>query len=141
MVQKINWDDSLLLNVPEIDAQHKQLLQIANKLYDIATGTPEVYTAKMPEIIKELTDYTKYHFSFEEENYMHKYGYTNLPFHKMQHANFVQEIKLQSEKLRNADQHDGLQLYEYLAKWVVNHIAKSDPAWAYIVRPKLNENK
>jgi len=37
-IAKIEWNDSYLLGVPEIDQQHKQLIAIANELYDVATG-------------------------------------------------------------------------------------------------------
>ena len=32
MVEKIEWSDSYLLGIPEIDNQHKKLIQIANEL-------------------------------------------------------------------------------------------------------------
>ncbi len=137
MIQRVDWDDKLLLQVPEIDEQHKKLIQIANKLYTAAAGTPQEYKLQMRTIIKELIDYTVYHFTFEE-NYMKKYGYAGLAIHKMQHDNFVDQIRKETEKLSDSDPQDGLKLYDYLAKWVVNHIAKADPAWARIVRPQLN---
>ncbi len=65
-IAKIEWNDSYLLGVPEIDQQHKQLIAIANELYDVATGDESVYETKMPVILKKLTDYTVYHFSMEE---------------------------------------------------------------------------
>lgn len=37
-IAKIEWNASYLLGVPEIDQQHKQLIAIANELYDVATG-------------------------------------------------------------------------------------------------------
>ncbi len=37
-ITKIEWNDSYLLSVPEIDQQHKQLIAIANELYDVAIG-------------------------------------------------------------------------------------------------------
>lgn len=33
MLEKIEWSDSYLLGIPEIDNQHKKLLKIANDLY------------------------------------------------------------------------------------------------------------
>ena len=37
-IAKIEWNDSHLLSVPEIDQQHKQRIAISNELYDVATG-------------------------------------------------------------------------------------------------------
>ena len=66
-IKKIEWNDEYLLGVPEIDKQHKKLIAIANELYDVVTGDESALKEKMPSILKELTDYTEYHFSNEEE--------------------------------------------------------------------------
>lgn len=137
MIQRIDWDDKLLLHVPEIDKQHKKLIQITNKLYTAASGTQEQYKKEMPDIIKELVDYTVYHFD-SEERFMEKYNYAGLAIHKLQHENFVEQVKREIQKLSDSDRQDGLQLYVYLEKWVVNHIEKSDFSWARVIRPALN---
>ena len=41
MTEKVDWNDSYLLGIAEIDNQHKKLLAIANELYEITTGSPE----------------------------------------------------------------------------------------------------
>ena len=68
---------------------------------------------------------------------MRKYGYPQSDFHKMQHDQFIREVNSQIKKLANPSQDDGLQLYSYLLKWIVNHIAKSDKVWADFVTSKL----
>ena len=65
-IKKIDWSDEYLLGVPEIDQQHKKLVAIANELYDVVLGSEADFKAKMPVVLKTLTDYTKYHFSTEE---------------------------------------------------------------------------
>jgi hypothetical protein len=42
-MQKIEWNDSYLLGIPEIDNQHKKLLAVANDLYDAASGSAGNY--------------------------------------------------------------------------------------------------
>jgi len=136
MVSKIEWNDSYLLEIPEIDLQHKKLLEVANKLYDTASGSEESYKLNMAKVLKSLTDYTVYHFSAEEE-FMRKYGYAGVALHKVAHDNFVSEVNHQILKLNTGTRDDGLQFYSYLANWVLNHIAKADRVWAAAVKPKL----
>ena len=133
MTEKVNWDDSYLLGILEIDNQHKKLLMIANELYEIATGSPEAYKLKMSVALKKLTDYTVYHFS-SEEDYMRKCGYAGTDMHKIAHDNFVKEVNRQIHQLSADNIEDGAHFYSYVAGWVLNHIAKADKIWAAAVK-------
>lgn len=132
----ITWSDEYLLNIEEIDLQHKKLLLIAQELYEVTQGSLENYKLSMSKIIKKLTDYTVYHFNHEEQ-FMRNYGYELADFHKSQHDNFVREITSQIEKLDDASTSDGQKFYDYLVKWILNHIARSDKTWANAIRSKL----
>lgn len=133
MTEKVNWDDSYLLGIADIDEQHKQLLAIANELYAIATGSPETYKRNMSDALKKLTDYTVYHFSNEEE-YMKKHGYIGVDAHKTAHDTFVNEVNFQIQHLSSDNVGDGARFYSYVARWVMNHIAKADKIWAAAVK-------
>ena len=52
-IKKIEWSDSYLIGVQEIDLQHKKLISIANELYDVVAGEEENYKEKMPKILKK----------------------------------------------------------------------------------------
>lgn len=132
-IKKIEWNDEYLLGVPEIDRQHKKLIAIANELYDVVTGDESALKEKMPSILKELTDYTEYHFSNEEE-LQKKIGYVGLSTHKAAHEFFIKEVGFQIQKL-SADSKGGvLGFYKYIAGWVLNHIAKADKIWANFMK-------
>ena len=60
MSEKIEWNDSYLLGIPEIDNQHKKLLELANDLHEAAAGSEENYKLNMSKVLKKLTDYTVY---------------------------------------------------------------------------------
>lgn len=136
MVQKIDWDDKYLLNIPEIDAQHKKLIAVSQDFYDVLTGDPEKYKLNMTKVLQALADYTVYHFS-SEEAFLEKFGYPALSSHKVAHDNFISEINSQIKKLENASQDAGGRFYEYVVSWIFTHIAKADQIWANFVRPKL----
>lgn len=134
-VKKIEWDDSYLLGVPEIDDQHKKLIAIANELYDVVTGDEADYKAKMPGILKKLTDYTQYHFKSEEE-LQKQIGYAGLEAHKNTHNFFIKEVEFQIKRLSAENKSTVLSFYNYIAGWVFNHIAKADKIWANFMQQK-----
>ena len=137
MSDKLEWLDSYSIKIDEIDAQHKKLLSIANELYDLACGEETNYKNGVSKALKKLTDYTEYHFSYEE-GFQKKYGYPQLDFHKMQHDQFIQQVNSQIQKLSTPNAEDGIVFYDFLVKWVLNHIAKSDKVWADFVLTKMN---
>ena len=36
MSERVEWKDSYVLGIPEIDNQHRHLIDVANELYEIA---------------------------------------------------------------------------------------------------------
>lgn len=133
-MDKIEWSDTYLLGIPEIDNQHKKLLAVANDLYDTAAGPADEYKLKMSKVLRSLTDYTVYHFS-EEEKFMAKYGYPSAAVHKTAHDSFVNEVNHQIAKLDSGSQADALAFYSFVANWVLTHIARADRIWAAFVKP------
>ncbi|MBQ9495774.1 MAG: hemerythrin family protein [Treponema sp.] len=136
-VEKIEWDDAYLLGVPEIDTQHKSLIAIANELYDIAAGISGEYEKDMAHVLKELTAYTEYHFS-EEEEFMERYGYPSCSMHKIAHEAFVSEVTHQVHKLADGNREDALLFYSFVVSWVLSHVARADKVWAHYVKPRIS---
>lgn len=135
-MEKLSWNDSYLLGIPEIDLQHKKLLSLADDMYEIVNGDEDSLKVNLSKVLKSLTDYTVYHFSNEEE-FMNKYGYPSADMHKSMHDNFIAEVTKQIKSLNTATKTEAERLYKFLASWVLNHIAKSDKVWAEYVKPNL----
>lgn len=137
-MKKIEWNDEYLIQIPEIDIQHKKLLAVSKEFYDILTGTQENYKTNMSKILVSLTDYTKYHFS-SEEDFLKKYNYPGISAHKAAHDNFIMELNAQVRRLSNSSIEEGKRFYEYIVSWILTHIAKADKIWANFIRPKLEK--
>lgn len=135
-MEKLSWNDSYLLGIPEIDLQHKKLLSLADDMYEIVNGDEDSLKVNLSKVLKSLTDYTVYHFTSEEE-FMRKYGYPSADMHKSMHDNFIAEVTKQIKSLNTATKAEAERLYKFLASWVLNHIAKSDKVWAEYVKPNL----
>ena len=67
MAVKFEWNEVYELGISEIDLQHKKLIDISNDLFDVVTKGDENFKISMSKILKNLTDYTVYHFTSEEQ--------------------------------------------------------------------------
>lgn len=135
-MDRIEWNDSYLLGIPEIDNQHKKLLKIANNLYESFEDETHSYKLTMSKVLKELTDYTEYHFSFEEK-FMRKYNYAGADTHKAAHDGFIAAVNSQIRNLSAENRTAALAFYKYIVNWILVHIAKADRIWADYVKPQL----
>ena len=136
MAQKVEWSDSYLLGISEIDDQHKKLIAIANEFYNVVVSSADVYKAKMPAILAKLKDYTIYHFSHEEQ-FMQKFGYIGSAAQKTAHDGFIKEVEYHAGKISIEDSSSAAKFYDFIVVWILNHIAKADKVWAKFVKPQL----
>lgn len=127
MLTVITWKNEYILGHAEIDYQHQRLFEIAAQIYALLRN--DVMLDKydrIAELVTELTEYTEYHFKFEE-NYMKGSGYKNLLSHKVEHDDFV--AKICGVDLCSIDQdHDTFlfELLDFVLGWIRNHILDSD---------------
>ena len=58
------WDDNFDTGLPSIDAQHRKLVELLNKLASHVAFRSD--PAQLGAVFDELSDYTVYHFETEE---------------------------------------------------------------------------
>ncbi len=118
------WDDQYSVGVSSMDNQHKKLFGIMNKLHDaMKEGKGEQATAT---IIKELLDYTVYHFG-EEERIMESVNYAGLPAQQRAHKTFIAKME---EYKKEADKGNAIFVCTKVSRtgveWLREHILKLD---------------
>lgn len=121
------WKEEFAIGVELIDKQHQRLFEIGNKIYDLLENYfYEDKYDRIMEIIKELRDYTKYHFSAEEE-YMLQTKYPRYFSQKVEHDDFISKIEeLELSDLDdNQDEHIR-ELLTFIFSWVLEHILQRD---------------
>lgn len=124
----IKWEAQYELGIKSIDEQHMRLVELTSELSDLLTNAvdgEDIYD-EMVRIITELTDYTVYHFKYEE-SLMEKVGFESIEPHKGEHNKLIQEI--QSLDLRAVDEDQvayGKKILKFLITWVFKHISGSD---------------
>jgi hemerythrin len=118
----IDWTPALSVDISSVDAQHKKLLGYMNDLYDALNQRKELEI--LSRIFRELENYTKTHFVFEEE-YFKKFNYKGAEAHILQHQMFINKIASMEKPMTEglADVED---LLDYLVNWLTHHIKVTD---------------
>ncbi len=127
------WDENFNTGLPEIDDQHRRLVQILNRLAShIALGAN---ADQLSQVFGELTDYTLYHFTTEEaiwREYLE--NDSSETEHRRLHGAFVEEI----DELKARMNHQPLssvadETLGFLARWLASHILEADRYLAHMV--------
>jgi hemerythrin len=123
----IKWQDEYYIGIEAIDEQHKELFEIANRIYELLKN--ELLTDKynkIIEIIEELKDYTVYHFAAEEE-YMKSIGYKKFLSQKVAHSDFLEKMEdIDLEKIDESHNEYLIGILDFVCDWLVEHIIKED---------------
>ena len=122
------WDDAYSVGMAEIDNQHKELVKMTNDLFLSSREGGFAADKAFLQTAKKASDYTREHFSFEED-IMQKAGYPGLADHKKQHSDFLETI-LKSMLEFEAGKTAGIEMARFLKKWLLNHIAISDKQYS-----------
>lgn len=119
----ILWDESLGVNVKEIDTQHQKLIDLINELHDAMKGGKGKEV--LQEILNGLADYTVYHFNTEEK-YFAEFHYDKSVEHKGQHKEFVEKVVEFKKKFEADEVGLTIEIMHFLKDWTVEHIKGSD---------------
>jgi hemerythrin-like metal-binding protein len=130
----ILWDESYNVGINLIDTQHKKLVDILNSLYE--SFVDQTTGQKLDFILKELKDYTVYHFGVEEELFI-KFQYPHAVSHLEEHKDFVARIEEFNAQLMDGKSKLTFQLMNFLKNWLLNHICGSDQAYVSHLKDKV----
>lgn len=138
--KSIKWEDSLSVGYVVIDGHHKKLVSLTEELYSILSMPDPLYRLKIGKILKRLSDYTVYHFQ-EEEKIMERYSYPALAEHAKIHASFVKKLNEALPLIATGNREVGMEMYGFLTKWLVEHIAGADHEWSKYIHETYPDEK
>lgn len=116
------WDESYSVDNKMIDAQHKQLFELAKKAY-LMVNRP-VTKEEIKDVLREFFEYMRDHFS-DEEKYMYSIGYPKIEEHKKLHRQIIFELSEAIKTIRSPN--DLKEKIGIIAKeWLLQHILKED---------------
>ena len=89
MATGLEWDEHYRLGITSIDDQHKHLFDVVARIaaLDAATSNKE----ELREILGELSQYMREHFS-DEERFMEQIQFPDFKYHQQLHRNIIEFI-------------------------------------------------
>ncbi|WP_461209355.1 bacteriohemerythrin [Desulfocurvus sp. DL9XJH121] len=117
------WSQSLAVDVPSIDKQHRRLVDMINGLFRaVHKGDGK---DRVASLLTGLKEYVHVHFS-TEVGMMQKAGYDDIQNHQGIHADIVKKVvELEKDWLAGKPGVE-MKALTFLKDWLVNHIMKVD---------------
>ncbi|MDP6923644.1 MAG: bacteriohemerythrin [Candidatus Scalindua sp.] len=123
----IEWEGKYSVGVSIIDEEHKKLVDIINKV--IVAKQHRDNSEEISEILNEMMKYAHEHFK-NEEAYMVKFNYPMYQYHREEHLGFSLRTLSYQSRVINGDYNVASEILEYLKKWLVTHIQKTDKEYS-----------
>jgi len=129
----ITWDPTLVLGIPEIDAQHQELFRRLDALLSAIRGGSS--RDEVGKTLAFLGDYAVQHFS-AEERHMEERFYPGLADHRAEHRIFAAEFRaLLAEHHRDGPTPSLIiRVNTQLTSWLRSHVYRTDRALADFLR-------
>lgn len=128
-----DWKAEYNSGINEVDNQHRKLFALADELYDIVNRKDSFdYHDEIQRVFCELSDYTVYHFQYEEK-LMKQAGYDfhTLVAHCTEHDEFIRKIKkVAQDDLDKKQRQVVLDVIMFVVDWIEKHILGSDRKYA-----------
>ncbi|OAI29862.1 bacteriohemerythrin [Methylomonas koyamae] len=126
------WNPGFETGLPVIDAQHRQLVELLNRL-----AAHLAYRSAIPEIeaiFDQLAQYAAFHFQTEESIWAEYLdGDDSVAQHKLSHQHFVTELLALKHDRTDANFEEILErIVSFLTRWLAFHILDSDKRMAQI---------
>lgn len=132
-VEIFPWNDNFETGIPEIDAQHRRLVELLNRLVSHLAFRAEA--PALNAVFDALKEYTLVHFRDEEAIWAAELGDDDwAPAHSRSHSGFVEEVlRLKAEEgVKPLD--DVIEdIVAFLTHWLALHILESDKRLAQAV--------
>ncbi|MGX9726908.1 MAG: bacteriohemerythrin [Candidatus Electronema sp. VV] len=123
----IKWDESLSVNVAEIDSQHRKLVAMINELHDaMKSGKGKDV---MGRILSGLISYTDSHFKVEEK-YFAQFKYPDTVAHVKEHVAFVKKVSDFRHDFESGRLTVSIDTLYFLRDWLQGHIKGTDKKYS-----------
>ena len=121
-MKKIEWKPEFSVGVQRLDAQHKKIIAVINRLIDDPDAFQDAET--IDEILLQLTNYVSDHFLLEEQ-LLEEVDYPDLLGHSQKHTAYGNKVADYCKKVLNKSTRPD-ELLVFLRKWWVDHILFED---------------
>jgi len=133
-MSSIEWTSSLSVHNEELDAQHRELIQIYNNLHNsLMNDTLEGTVKTKMATLDALVNYISFHFNAEEK-FLESIGFPEFAQHRRKHLEFGQRIKTYQADIVEGRMVLSTSLMKLMRNWIIDHIATEDKKYADFYR-------
>lgn len=135
----IVWTDELLsVGIPEVDKQHKRLVDLLNSL---DRAIREHHGSDVAcAVLNELAEYTRVHFGTEEA-LMNASGYPLFEPHRLMHEDLIRQVLDLQGKVASGETRISFELLHFLKNWLTQHILGSDKKFGAYFAKSVGQHK
>lgn len=119
----VTWSDDYSIHIPEIDCQHKELVDMLNRFYEAILENKSQKSLMI--LLDELTEYAVTHFAIEEKCF-EDFNYEHSVEHKKSHKKFVDKVADVKERVEDGRQVLPIEMVVFLKDWLLKHIQDED---------------
>lgn len=132
-MELVKWSNFFSVDIPEIDEQHKKLVDLLNNLFNAMINGKGL--SNVEEVLKELMDYSVFHFKTEEklfENYL----YPNKDEHLEEHKIFVEKVTGFLDQIKENQKTVTSDVLSFMQSWLKEHILQEDKKYGKFFKDK-----
>lgn len=132
----LQWDESLVLDLAEIDNQHRSIFEHFQKMSEaVQKGAP---TEVIEQLSVFLCEYADLHFTAEEK-IMAEYNYPEIDYQRREHEEFTRDANSLKETIKQAgvSQEMAIETTGKLFRWIIKHIKTDDKKMVAYVKERM----
>lgn len=126
----MQWTENMSVGVPELDADHKELVRVINRLGECSEDAAQSRTIR--QCLFALLRYAEYHFA-REEKVLAACHYPEAREHKLEHRDFVDRVNRLHRRFDDSPEAAAAvfndELLAFLRDWLIHHILIEDMAY------------
>lgn len=130
-VAAVEWDPKWNTGVHLVDTQHRELVELLNRLMSMIDS--KVADVEAKRALTMLADYVEFHFDAEEV-LMEKTGYPDLPNHRQLHLEMRARVRSYLRHYWTQPQSIPEDVKHFLVSWLSEHLSVVDQEMAAYVR-------
>jgi hemerythrin len=119
----LHWEDRYSVGVAAVDHEHRELIELINRLY--AEATAQRSRDAIVDFFGDLFKAISSHFALEER-LMRERGYDQLTQHKYDHERLLDELRDIMEDFEASERMDEKLLAHRLDAWFSRHFESHD---------------
>jgi hemerythrin len=123
----MEWRDSYATGIPAMDQQHKQFMELINRMDDAVRIS--IKNPAIRDVLAELVQFTKSHFA-QEEKLMQETGFAAMDGHCQLHQKLLRAVTDVMEKVKSGKLLASANLAAFLHFWLEKHIMDYDQQYA-----------